>query len=246
MRCPLCGSNNILYGQCMGCGIIVGLEKDQLPVPTPALIIEPEPTLEPILGWRFWSFKHGFLISGFPSITWEPRVPLKAIHQERKFTPDPLFKLCDDSPCDAHDPHANPGCGIYASKTPADIARSMLNFSVDIVGTVYLWGRIYEHEHGYRAQYAYPASFVAGPGIDDLAKTYDIQLDKENFAWKSVSRFASLSQSQSSYPPPYGRIPYNPSMAQQHYIQYLLRPNPSHIPNPLMSSSWIVPLQKKK
>ena len=28
------------------------------------------------------------------------------------------------------------------------------------VGLVALWGRVIEHEHGYRAQFAYPAAFV--------------------------------------------------------------------------------------
>ena len=49
-------------------------------------------------------------------------------------------------------PHLRCTCGIYAGKTLSQ--HSM----VGIYGEVYLWGTVIEHEHGWRAQYAYPKS----------------------------------------------------------------------------------------
>lgn len=49
------------------------------------------------------------------------------------------------------------GGGIYARK------KRMMHdaFEVLISGTVYLWGDIVEHEHGYRAEYGYPCELLA-------------------------------------------------------------------------------------
>jgi preprotein translocase subunit YajC len=57
---------------------------------------------------------------------------------------------------DAHDvPQANCTCGIYAVKT-LDHFRSAGYERFGICGEVFLWGKVVEHELGYRAQLAYP------------------------------------------------------------------------------------------
>ncbi len=95
-----------------------------------------------------------------------------------------------------------PGCGIYAFKTPADLIYEAIGLR--IVGTVYLWGRIIEHEHGYRAQYAYPASFVSswltGDELARLAELYNVPVDEENPVWKSVCRLDALWRNRSMFP----------------------------------------------
>ena len=54
-------------------------------------------------------------------------------------------------------------------------------------GKVALWGRVIEHEHGYRAQYAYPQSIVVPASVPNaqnvaraLANTYGCEARVEN------------------------------------------------------------------
>ena len=50
-------------------------------------------------------------------------------------------------------PHADCGCGYYGFKTPDDLAQVA---HADIFGRVALWGKVFEHKDGYRAEFAYP------------------------------------------------------------------------------------------
>jgi len=54
-------------------------------------------------------------------------------------------------------PHERCTCGIYAAKT-LDGLHAMGYARGTIFGEVYLWGRVVEHAHGWRAQFAYPKS----------------------------------------------------------------------------------------
>lgn len=47
------------------------------------------------------------------------------------------------------------GCGLHAAKDPR-LLPTVRDGPVSVVGTVGLWGRVIEHEHGYRAALAYP------------------------------------------------------------------------------------------
>jgi hypothetical protein len=61
---------------------------------------------------------------------------------------------------DGHDaPHEECTCGIYAVKTRQHF-RGAGYERYGIYGEVYLWGKVVEHELGYRAQFAYPKNFV--------------------------------------------------------------------------------------
>ena len=60
----------------------------------------------------------------------------------------------------AHFSHGTPEfgctCGIYASKN-LDHLRSTRYWQYGSVhGEIWLWGSVVEHQHGYRAQFAYP------------------------------------------------------------------------------------------
>ncbi len=71
-------------------------------------------------------------------------------------------------------PHAAPrhrcGCGIYALKSTeavAELRRGQTHrwshasaLRTLVSGEVSLWGRVIEHEHGYRAEYAYPQRII--------------------------------------------------------------------------------------
>jgi hypothetical protein len=50
-------------------------------------------------------------------------------------------------------PNVDCSCGLHATRT-SDLLRRARCPSV--LGRVALWGRVIEHEHGYRAQYGYP------------------------------------------------------------------------------------------
>ena len=67
-----------------------------------------------------------------------------------------------------HDaPHLKCTCGIYASKT-LDLRWPGYQRSL-IYGQVLLWGTIVEHQRGWRAQYAYPKSFLLPPEVLPVA-----------------------------------------------------------------------------
>lgn len=56
-------------------------------------------------------------------------------------------------------PQANCTCGIHASKS-VDHLRKLGYAENRICGEVFLWGTVVEHAEGWRAQFAYPKSFV--------------------------------------------------------------------------------------
>jgi hypothetical protein len=127
----------------------------------------------PLLGWRAWRVSEDgedvVLRSMFKYETvWPGRAPLVG------------KCLCQPHPS----PHEAPGigagepCGIYAVKDRettrawqsyvSSSPREARHFGV-VIGRVQLWGRIVRHEHGYRAQFAYPGDLVVvelEPGVD--------------------------------------------------------------------------------
>lgn len=101
--------------------------------------------LEPIVAWRAWSltsrreFTHLRLrpIAG-RSHPWPPmreaeaRCKLARMHEA---------------------PNPDCSCGLHGAQDPDMLRRAK---SPSVIGTVALWGRVVEHELGYRGQYAYP------------------------------------------------------------------------------------------
>ena len=52
-------------------------------------------------------------------------------------------------------------CGVYAAKTFDRLERmGYTEAEGGVRGEVFLWGRVVEHDHGWRAQFAYPRNFV--------------------------------------------------------------------------------------
>jgi len=89
-------------------------------------------------------------------------------------------------------------CGIYGCSRLDDAAaiergsqlpRGPLGDPCQVVGVVFLWGRVIQHEHGYRAEYARPLKLLAGPAlwrgrevrllIEAVAHRYAIELVSE-------------------------------------------------------------------
>lgn len=82
------------------------------------------------------------------------------------------------------------GCGIYAYRDLEKLlyvldysgaSGSPFYYDRPISGEVWLWGSVYEHEYGYRAEYAYPKCFYCprtGSSLEliELANFYDIEV----------------------------------------------------------------------
>jgi hypothetical protein len=155
--------------------------------------------LEPILAWRAWlvttrvdpsssvDVLQPRIVSVFKGTVWEPYQALEARHET-------------GTPCVAGSPCR---CGIYAFKDPEHLRReiwsvpmrSRVGYSA-IIGQVWLWGKLAEHERGWRAQFAYPAQFRWALHCDGsaLAATYGIEY-QEDESWTSVKKFEPDSQS---------------------------------------------------
>jgi hypothetical protein len=86
-------------------------------------------------------------------------------------------------------------CGIYGLARPEDAdaleasprpQRSRLADNWQVVGAVFLWGRVIQHDHGYRAEYARPVKLLAASAavdtpegrslMDAVSQRYEIQL----------------------------------------------------------------------
>jgi hypothetical protein len=100
---------------------------------------------EPIVAWRSWALTgkgDGSNLFLRPvarrSRAWRPREPAEASCRVSHFH---------------HAPEPGCTCGLHASQT-LDILRRTRCPAV--LGRVALWGRVIEHELGYRARFAYP------------------------------------------------------------------------------------------
>ena len=134
---------------------------------------------EPVMGWRLWQVRphaDGHRLESFTAhhVTWPARCRLEAT-------------------CAVHGgfaPAREHECGIYALRT-RELAEDLLRRYVGVkqrygrddelpppprparpiaLGSVSLWGRILEREHGFRAQYAYPYEIVLLGGDEAIAR----------------------------------------------------------------------------
>ena len=101
--------------------------------------------IEPIRAWRVWRASHDLVtgqlaLHSLEGTLWKPGEPLTA--------------RCSRGAHAA--PNAQCGCGVYAHKSRQAALEHARGLDRAVVGEVELWGKIVEHEHGYRAQYARP------------------------------------------------------------------------------------------
>jgi len=69
-------------------------------------------------------------------------------------------------------PHLACMCGIYAYKEKPRLLREIRNIYSGlrlVYGEINLWGKVIEHENGYRAQFGYPKRLWCTPAIEPLA-----------------------------------------------------------------------------
>ena len=100
---------------------------------------------EPIHAWRTWTLvgpRDGSWVRLAPIAgdgrPWPPRRPAEASCIRRRSHVRPELDCT---------------CGLYAVESPDELRRTR---DPAVLGTVALWGRIVEHEHGFRAALAYP------------------------------------------------------------------------------------------
>ncbi|MGZ8630213.1 MAG: hypothetical protein ACXWZF_04505 [Actinomycetota bacterium] len=106
--------------------------------------LEVEVASEPVVAWRAWALTgrrdgSGLLLRPVAkrAKTWQPRDVVEASCRTRPhLAPEPTCT------CGLHGTHVLEI--LRKTKCPA------------VLGRVALWGRVIEHEHGFRAQYAYP------------------------------------------------------------------------------------------
>ena len=111
----------------------------------------------PIVGWRVWRIAvDGELVSAYTPAGWPSRAPIVARCYERPGAHEAPAEHCV--------------CGVYA----CDDAHAALFYAhrsgSAVVGRTRLWGRVVEHEAGWRAERAYPdAIYVPREQFHDAA-----------------------------------------------------------------------------
>jgi hypothetical protein len=102
-------------------------------------------------------------------------------------------------------PKWNCECGIYAfaglqqdealELSPQFYHRGPVDRVMRVAGVVQLWGRVVQHEHGYRAEYARPLKMLAGPSLTRLRVAGDL-LDAiaDRYAIRLVTRAEDLAR----------------------------------------------------
>jgi hypothetical protein len=142
-----------------------------------AALTELEPVAAAYVGFRHWHVEHGRLFSigrhplddvdcpsgagAFGRIEW-PVSGLTALP-------------CRDGPA----PTLDCSCGVYATsdlRDPGAAWRSGPHYARHVIGAVALWGRVVEHETGYRAQHARPIALLEGYGAWRVADAYGVPL----------------------------------------------------------------------
>ena len=133
---------------------------------------------EPIVGWRQWNFMYPHFLANLGNDTiYVPREKIEA-HCEQYSTIGTLVLRKDHTEQPA--PHLTCMCGIYAYKEKPRLLREIRNIYsglrlvannryVPIYGEINLWGKVIEHEDGYRAQFGYPKRLWCTPAIEPLA-----------------------------------------------------------------------------
>jgi len=125
---------------------------------------------EPIVGWRQWNFMYPHFLANLGNDTiYVPREKIEA-RCEQYSTSGTLVLRKDHSEQQA--PHLTCMCGIYAYKEKPRLLHEIKNSCSGlrlVYGEINLWGKVIEHEDGYRAQFGYPKRLWCTPAIEPLA-----------------------------------------------------------------------------
>ena len=124
---------------------------------------------EPIVGWRQWNFMYPHFLANVGNDTiYVPREKIEA-RCEQYSTIGTLVLRKDHN---EQAPHLTCMCGIYAYKEKPRLLREIRNINPGlriVYGEINLWGKVIEHEDGYRAQFGYPKRLWCTSAIEPLA-----------------------------------------------------------------------------
>lgn len=105
-----------------------------------------ERSAEPVAAWRAWRLRRDAdrgelrLQPAFRGSSWEPLQPVRAACARRRRHAAPKRRCT---------------CGLYGFNDGSEVGLGGTRLAV--VGQVSMWGRVVEHDLGYRAEFAYPA-----------------------------------------------------------------------------------------
>ena len=130
---------------------------------------------EPIVGWRQWNFMYPHFLANLGNDTiYVPREKIEA-------------RCGQEDHSEQQAPHLPCTCGIYAYKEKPRLLGEIRNIYERrlppvlhhrvppvpglrlVYGEINLWGKVIEHEDGYRAQFGYPKRLWCTPAIEPLA-----------------------------------------------------------------------------
>jgi hypothetical protein len=112
--------------------------------------------ISPIVAYRTWQWGAEGLQS-LNNLSWVPKQPMKANCPRQRCGYNPKTGgWINDSPAETCT------CGIYAAKNHQHLVDTGYagELHVCVHGEVNLWGKIWEHQLGYRAEYAYPRNLT--------------------------------------------------------------------------------------
>lgn len=150
--------------------------------------------IEPFVGWRVWRTRVGV-----------DRVWLRSMYFEQEWPGRrPAFADCSEDRAHVAPETEGCKCGLHAARTLAGascyLPERLRGFRENepvptvattnlVFGQVKLWGRVIEHDLGWRAQYAYPlrlyvpATYKGAEGLEArqarvlLADLYDVDVE---------------------------------------------------------------------
>ncbi len=126
---------------------------------------------EPIIGWRQWNFMYPHFLASLGNDTiYVPREKVEARCEP--------YSLIGTSVHQQQSPHLTCTCGIHAYKEKLTLLRQIRHEMAIpaiysglrlVYGEINLWGKVIEHEDGYRAQFGYPKRLWCTTAIEPLA-----------------------------------------------------------------------------
>jgi hypothetical protein len=111
--------------------------------------------IEPFVAYRAWNWTET-CITSLNNSPWVPKIAFEA--KCAQHTP-PDGGVCCYPVCEHRVPDESCTCGMYAGINMQHLI-DIGYIEHGLHGEVYLWGRLYRHTLGWRAQYAYPKNFV--------------------------------------------------------------------------------------
>jgi preprotein translocase subunit YajC len=137
--------------------------------------------ISPVVGYRVWQWD----VTGLRSLNgekWSAREPLSAVCRADACSSISGLSKATHNPAEL--PYFSCTCGVYAARTIGHLRQCGYN-KFGVRGEVYLWGKVVEHERGWRAQFAYPKTLLLA------ADTIPFSLSEVNARLQTLIEFGT-------------------------------------------------------